>query len=191
MSELTSAERSWIMRSAWRRRKRKGGRGVCTYCHHTIWIGGVVYDGRKYHKSCLESAKAGLTRKQAGVGNPRKGIEGFYYMDGKFISRESPSKKTRDKVCKALNARVVSVSEFTHSVIGPSLRIDLTSKQAKSNPRPPAAWFSRMAARVAAHYPRERGESLASYRKSISKIVAGIWYNFSAATRKRLIRKYG
>ena len=118
--------RSEISKKAWRARKRRGGKGKCAYCHHPIYVAGVVSGGRKYHKTCLASHKAGLTRKQAGV----------------------------------------------------------------ANPRPPASWFSQMSARVAAHYPRERGESIARYRKSISRIVGGVWYNFSEATRKRLIRKY-
>ena len=61
---------------------------------------------------------------------------------------------------------------------------------AEQNPRPPTAWFSRMFSRIAAGYPRRANENMEKYRAEISRITAGIWWNFPAATREQLIKKY-
>ena len=63
--------RSEILRKAWRRRKREGGKGICTFCHKPIFAGEVIYNDRKYHKTCLAASRMGLSREQAGVANPR------------------------------------------------------------------------------------------------------------------------
>ncbi len=58
------------------------------------------------------------------------------------------------------------------------------------NPRPPAAWFSRMFAKVSTGYPRKAGETLEHWRKDIGRITAGIWWKYPAETRAGLIRQY-
>ena len=65
--------RSEISKKAWRARKKGPGKGICAFCGKKIWAGGVTYNGKKWHKGCLESYKFGLTKKQAGVANPRGG----------------------------------------------------------------------------------------------------------------------
>lgn len=139
-----STTRSELMKAVWRKRKREGGKAICFFCKKPIFAGGVAYQGRKFHKSCLESMKFGLTKKQAGVANPKR--------------------RTRDSY-EFYGAREL-------------------------NPRPPARWWAIMWSKTAASYPRKAGETLKHYRASISRIVAGIWWKFDEATRKRLIKKY-
>ena len=126
------------------KRKREGGKATCSFCKKPIFAGGVKYLSKPFHKSCLESFKFGLTRKQAGVANPKR--------------------RTRDSY------------EFYGAK--------------ELNPRPPAAWWSRMWAKTAAAYPREVGETLKHWKAGVSKIVGGIWWKFPEATRARLIKKY-
>lgn len=48
--------------------------------------------------------------------------------------------------------------------------------------RPPKKWFDKMKRKAKKQYPKY-GE------KRINKIVAGIWYDYKASTRKRIIAK--
>ncbi len=59
------------------------------------------------------------------------------------------------------------------------------------NPRPPVQWWAEMWPRIVKEYPRQARESLEHYRKSVSNIIAGIWYKYPQATREKLIKKYG
>jgi len=66
--------------------------------------------------------------------------------------------------------------------------------------RPPAEWMAKMRIRVMAQYPdvrsirKEPCKSIArkkGYKAGIDCIVAGIWHDYSDATKRRLIKKYG
>lgn len=83
--------RSEISKKAWRTRKREGGEATCLFCKKPIFAGGVLYGGKKYHKSCLEAKKFGLTKRQAGVKNPRLdpwGVPIGYYEYSRHYSEE-------------------------------------------------------------------------------------------------------
>lgn len=45
-------KRSEIMREAWRKRKEKGGKGICEYCKKPVYAGGVREEGKLYHEVC-------------------------------------------------------------------------------------------------------------------------------------------
>ena len=50
--------------------------------------------------------------------------------------------------------------------------------------RPPKKWFDKMKRKAKKQYP---GYS----EKRINKIVAGIWYDYKASTRKRILKQEG
>jgi hypothetical protein len=52
-----------------------------------------------------------------------------------------------------------------------------------NNPRPPKKWFNDMRSRMKKEYPRRSDES-------ITRITAGIWWQYPEATRERLIKEY-
>jgi len=63
--------RSQLMKSIWRKRKREGGKATCSFCGRAIFAGGVRMKGKPYHKGCSEFAGAGLMPAQVGL-NPRR-----------------------------------------------------------------------------------------------------------------------
>ena len=50
--------------------------------------------------------------------------------------------------------------------------------------RPPKKWFDKMKRKVKKQYPTYS-------QKRINKIVAGIWYDYKASTRKRILKQEG
>jgi len=58
------------------------------------------------------------------------------------------------------------------------------------NPRPPAGWWAQMWPKIAAQYPKKKGETIEHYKKAINTIVAGIWWKYPQKTKDRLIRYY-
>ena len=219
---LTHAERSAISKKAWRERKRKEGKAICYFCKHAILVGGVAYGAYRtpFHKGCLESARFGLTRKQAGVANPRR---------GPFPLRRNPDLQAHLAEYKHLVLLVLqdrqrggSGEYFSHRAGQEEtnlIKMGMTKEQIKEidrdilssfpsrnprglrdayrfygaeelNPRPPARWWAKMFPQVAAGYPRRAKESLKKWREDISRILGGIWWKMPEATRERLIRKY-
>jgi hypothetical protein len=50
MGKQTRAE---AMREAWRKRKKRGGKGLCDYCKEPVFAGGEERDGKLRHAICL------------------------------------------------------------------------------------------------------------------------------------------
>ena len=50
--------------------------------------------------------------------------------------------------------------------------------------RPPKKWFDKMKRKAKKQYPKYS-------QKRINKIVAGIWYDYKASTRKRILKQEG
>jgi len=68
---LGSRARSLLSKAIWRRRKKEGGKGTCSFCRKGIFAGGAVSQGRPFHKACLGYAKMGFSPAQIGL-NPRR-----------------------------------------------------------------------------------------------------------------------
>ena len=83
---MSGKRRPEISKAAWRKRKLEGGKAPCAFCYKPIFAGGVSYQGQPFHKSCLESMKAGLTRKQTGVANPRRPRDSYRFYGARELN---------------------------------------------------------------------------------------------------------
>lgn len=66
MARLTRAQRSRISKKAWRSRKATGGKGRCHFCSQGVYSGGVVRNGKLYHKVCWSAKLVGLKPRHIG-----------------------------------------------------------------------------------------------------------------------------
>jgi hypothetical protein len=143
-------------------------------------------------KSCLKHCECRLAKKSdARNPGPIKHRQSKF-LGRIYINRRDPKLFSRGHGPPPLGFRYASLYEIRElqkkGVLPPyhnplAIGYHDWSVNPGARSRPPAAWFAKMKARVRAEYP-DRSDA------DINRIVAGIWWGYSDATRRRIGRKY-
>lgn len=181
---ITSQRRSKISKKTWRERKAMGGKGSCHFCGEPIFAGGVSYQRRPYHKTCLEFEKFGLSPAQI-TANPRRKRDGIQFYGATALNPRGTPRTEEER-------RQAHLARFGTTTLPPrgTGQRRIYQDMSLTNPRPPATWWAKIWAKMAAQYPRGPRESIKTWKKAIDQITAGIWWGYPGDTRERLIAEY-